>query len=83
MAPAVPLQGGTTNTTVQRTQRSARVDSYANVTGELAALLRRLGIQSEVAAPVIVDDQVWGALIASLDQPVPFAEGTESPRPLG
>jgi PAS domain S-box-containing protein len=74
----LPLQGDTIDMMVRRTHRAARVDSYDNVTGEIAVLLRRLGIRSEVAAPVVVDGQVWGALIASLDQPEPFPEGTEA-----
>ncbi len=74
----LPLQGDTVHVMVHRTHRPARADSYQDATGELAALLRRLGIQSQVAAPVVVDGQVWGALIASLDRPEPLPDGTES-----
>jgi signal transduction histidine kinase len=73
----LPLQGDTVRTLVQRTQRPSRVDSYDKAAGELAALLRSLGIKSEVAAPVVIDGQVWGALIASSDQHERFPRDTE------
>jgi PAS domain S-box-containing protein len=73
----LPLQGKTINNLVRRTARPGRCDSYTETDGELAALLRRLGIRSEVGAPVIVEGQVWGALIAGTDEPEPLAPGTE------
>ena len=45
----------------------------------LAALIRRLGIRSEVGAPVVVDGQVWGALIAGTDQPEPLPRRHRAP----
>jgi signal transduction histidine kinase len=53
------------------------VDSYEGVAGQLAATLRSLGIRSEIAAPVVVDGEVWGALIAGSDQDEPFPPDTE------
>jgi len=55
----------------------ARVDSYEGRSGRLAARLRGLGIKSEVGAPVVVDGEVWGALIAGTDQAEPLPPGTE------
>jgi PAS domain S-box-containing protein len=51
--------------------------TYEGVGGELAVLLRRRGIRSEVGAPVIVEGRVWGALIAGTDEPEPLPLGTE------
>jgi signal transduction histidine kinase len=73
----LPLEGETINAIVRRTRASARVDSYDDVAGELAELIRRRGIGSEVGAPVIVEGEVWGALIAGWDGPEPSPEGTE------
>ena len=73
----LPLHGDSINAIVRRTHATARMDSYEGAAGELAALLRRLGIRSEVAAPVVVDGDLWGALIVGSDKPVPLPEGTE------
>ncbi len=74
----LPLDGANINLIVRDTRAPGRVDSYEGAAGPLAAALRELGIRSEVGAPVIVDDAVWGALIAAPDsaQPV-LPPGTE------
>jgi signal transduction histidine kinase len=72
-----PLDGETVDLLVKRAGAPARVETYEGVNGDLAATLRALGIRSEVAAPVVVDGQVWGGLIAGLDQPEPFPPHTE------
>jgi signal transduction histidine kinase len=53
------------------------VDSYEGVTGELAEVIRRRGIKSEVGAPVVVEGAIWGALIAGWDDERLSEEGTE------
>jgi signal transduction histidine kinase len=73
----LPLEGESINAVVRDTAAPARFDSYEGSTGELAARLRQLGIRSEVGAPVIVDGEVWGALIAGTDQPDPLPPDTE------
>src|SRR5260370_836572 len=74
----LPLDGQTINVLVHRTRAPSRIDSYENAEGELAALLLKLGIRSEVAAPVVVDGSVWAALIGASDkpEPIPLATGT-------
>jgi signal transduction histidine kinase len=72
-----PLEGDTVDTLVKRTAAPGRCDSYEHAEGELAALLRQLGVRSEVGAPVVVEGQVWGALIAGTDEPEPLPPGTE------
>ena len=54
-----PLEGDTINNVVRGTAAPGRCDSYENASGELAALLRELGIRSEVGAPVVVEGRVW------------------------
>jgi signal transduction histidine kinase len=72
----VPLDGEVINAIVQRSGAPGRVEDYARVEGELAALLRERGVRTEVGAPVIVDGEVWGALIAGLAHGG-FPEGAE------
>ncbi|HEV2784955.1 MAG TPA: GAF domain-containing protein [Solirubrobacteraceae bacterium] len=76
-ATRLALDGESINAVVRRTAAPARCDSYEDATGELADLLRRRGIRSEVGAPVVVEGQVWGALIAGTDEPEPLPAGTE------
>ena len=76
-ATRLPLDCDTINAVVRRTAAPGRCDSYEHARGELAALLRRLGIRSEVGAPVVVDGSVWGALIAGTDESEPLPPGTE------
>ena len=66
------------DTIVRRTAAPGRCDSYEHAAGELAALLRQLGVRSEVGAPVVVDGRVWGALIAGTDEPEPLAPAWRS-----
>jgi signal transduction histidine kinase len=72
----VPMEGEVVNVIVQRERAPGRVEDYAQVEGELASLLRERGVRTEVGAPVIVDGEVWGALIAGLDEGS-FAAGAE------
>jgi PAS domain S-box-containing protein len=73
----LPLEGDSINATVRDSGAPARFDSYEDARGELAAMLRRLGIRSEVGAPVVVEGLVWGAVIAGTDEPQPLPPGTE------
>jgi signal transduction histidine kinase len=73
----LPLDGESINELVRRSGRPGRIDSYQDLTGPLSARLRQLGVRSEVGAPVVVDGQVWGALIAGTDEPAPLPAGTE------
>jgi PAS domain S-box-containing protein len=73
----LPLQGDAINVLVHRTGAPARVDTYEGATGELAEVIRRGGICCEVGAPVLVEGQVWGGLIAGWDTPDPAPPGTE------
>jgi signal transduction histidine kinase len=73
----LPLDGHTINALVQRTRAPGRVDSYERVPGPLAIRLRELGIASEVGAPVVLNGQVWGALIAGTDRSAPLPRHAE------
>jgi PAS domain S-box-containing protein len=73
----LPLDGQPIDALIKQTQAPARVDSYENQPGPLAARLRELGIRSEVGAPVIVDGNVWGTLVAGMDRPEPLPPSAE------
>src|SRR4051812_40042089 len=47
------------------TGRPARADSYDDGRGELPVLMRASGLRSSIAVPVMVGEDVWGALIGS------------------
>jgi signal transduction histidine kinase len=52
-------------TMAMRTGRPARADGYEQISPELRERIRKSGIRSSVAAPIIVDGHVWGAALAS------------------
>ena len=62
-----PVDGETIATVVQRSGRPARIDSYDNVAGPIAACVRAVGVSAAVGVPIIVDGRVWGlAAVGSL-----------------
>ena len=73
----MPLDGDTATTRVWRTGRPARMDTYDQAEGELAATLRGYGVQAVVAAPVFLGGSLWGAVIVSTLDPQPFPEDAE------
>jgi hypothetical protein len=68
-----PIAGSTLAAMVQRTGRPARMDSYENSAGSLAARVREVGVRATVGVPVIVDGRVWGlAAVGSVEHgPMP------------
>ena len=61
---------------VRRTGEPSRADSYEGHTGELPVLMRALAVRASVAAPLVVDGEVWGALVVTSAQD-PFPPGSE------
>jgi signal transduction histidine kinase len=47
---------------VLRTGRPARCDDYGQASGASGDAVRRLGIRSGVAAPIVVEGRLWGAI---------------------
>jgi signal transduction histidine kinase len=68
-----PLEGESVLARVFRTGRSARIDRYDHLSGTIADLARRLGRNSAVAAPIIIDGRLWGAALASAADRLPDA----------
>jgi signal transduction histidine kinase len=63
---------------VFRSGRPARVENYNDVSAQVAADARRLGIRSAVGAPIIVDGRLWGAMMAASGDPEPLGPAAES-----
>jgi signal transduction histidine kinase len=74
----VSLDDTSVTSLVFATGRPARMDSYDDASAGIADLTAELGIRSAVGAPVVVDGDLWGAVIASSNDPQPLAADTES-----
>jgi signal transduction histidine kinase len=51
--------------TVVRTRRPARIDDYARASPAFKERIRRVGVRSRVATPIIVEGRLWGVIVAS------------------
>ena len=71
-----PEEGGIAGR-VRQTARPARVWSYDQVGSNLSAWARKHGIGSSVGSPIVVEGQLWGAIIAFSGINVPHPAGTE------
>jgi signal transduction histidine kinase len=58
---------------VLRTGRAARCDDYSRASGAFVdATVRRMGIRSSVAAPIVVEGRLWGVIVAgTVREPLP------------
>jgi hypothetical protein len=73
-----PIDGNTLATMVQRTGRPARMDSYENVAGSIAARVRAVGFHAAVGVPVTVDGRVWGLATVGSAEPGPMPADIEA-----
>jgi PAS domain S-box-containing protein len=62
------LDGDHPASVVRRRGSSASI-FYEDVPGQAAAVARQDGLRCAVAAPILVDDQVWGVMVAGWRQP--------------
>jgi GAF domain len=65
------MEGNTLAALVQRSGRAARMDSYDNGAGSIAARVRAVGV------PILVDGRVWGLAAVGSLQPGPMPADTE------
>ena len=72
------LEGESVAAMVLRTGRAARMDSYENASGSVAARFRDLGLRAAVGAPIVVDGRLWGAAIVGSSRPEPLPPDTEA-----
>ena len=73
-----PIGSDTLAALVRRTGRPARLDTYDNVAGALAARMREAGVRAAVGVPIIVDANVWGLAAVSSIRPGPMPAGIEA-----
>jgi signal transduction histidine kinase len=73
----LPIRGDNTAALVLKTRRPARMDDQSNADGEIAEIVRQLGITSTISCPVIVDGRPWGAIAVNSLQPLPLPADTE------
>jgi GAF domain-containing protein len=71
------LEGNSIAELVQRSGGPARIDSYDNVAGSLAARVRAVGVIAAVGVPIIVDGRVWGLAAVGSPQLGPMPADTE------
>src|SRR4051812_3004043 len=73
-----PLVGDSVSARVLRTRRPARMDSYEDAPGVIAATIRRIGIRFSIGVPISVEGRPWGVMIATSKGSNPFPAETES-----
>ncbi len=73
-----PLDSPGVIATVRQTGRPARIEDYALVTGEIAAVVRGAGMRSAVASPIVVERRLWGAMVVLSPRHEPLPEDTEA-----
>ncbi|MCU1694994.1 MAG: histidine kinase,GAF protein [Mycobacterium sp.] len=72
------LEGESVTAMVFDTGRAARMVSYENASGSVAARMRDLGLRTAVGAPIVVDGRLWGAAIVGWSRPEPLPSDTEA-----
>jgi PAS domain S-box-containing protein len=72
------LGGENLTTRILQTGRAARIDDYRAASGPLAELAVATGLRSALGAPIIVDGEVWGALMVGVTADVPLPSETEA-----
>jgi signal transduction histidine kinase len=71
----LPLDTDSAAARVWRTRAPARIESYADLEGPVAELHRALGFRASVAAPIIVEGELWGVVATSFaGAPAPDSE---------
>jgi signal transduction histidine kinase len=69
----IPIGGDSVTAVVVREGRPHRIDDYTLASAEVAEGARQRGVRSAVGCPIVVGDQVWGAIVVATsgDEPCP------------
>jgi signal transduction histidine kinase len=68
----VPVGGRNVSSLVLQTGRSARIDSYSDISGPAGEIGREAGVRASVGVPISVSSELWGVIIvASRSEPLP------------
>ena len=73
-----PLGGQNLSTLVFETGRPARMDNYDQASGPVVEVIRKLGVNSGVAAPIRVEGLLWGVMRVSSTSAEPLPTDTEA-----
>jgi signal transduction histidine kinase len=72
------LGGENLLTIISQTRRPARIASTAHASGDAIAVIRPTGLRSGVGTPIIVQDRLWGVMIANSTDEQALAPDTEA-----
>jgi signal transduction histidine kinase/ketosteroid isomerase-like protein len=72
------LDGDNLASRVLRTGTAQRKEDYSAAAGEIASTVRRHGIQSAVATPIVVQGAIWGVIAVLSRGSAPLPPNTES-----
>ena len=73
----ISIEGTTLATVVQDTGLPARIDSYDNIAGPVAARVRAVGVRAAVGVPIFIDDNMTGFVAVGSVEPGPMPADTE------
>jgi hypothetical protein len=73
-----PIESVTLAQVVYRTGLPARIDSYENIAGSVAARVRAVGVRAAVGVPILVDGNVRGLAAVGSVEPGPMPADTET-----
>lgn len=71
------LEGRNLATLVSRTGRPARIESYRDAEGPIAAFVDERGVGAGVGSPIVVDGSLWGLVAVLSTGPVSLPPDTE------
>jgi signal transduction histidine kinase len=74
----LPLDGDSVSARIFHSRAAARIDGYATVEGDTAAIARDLRLRSTIGAPILVEGGLWGGLMAATRGAEPFPEDAEA-----
>jgi signal transduction histidine kinase len=74
----IPLDDTSVTGLVLRSGHPARVDDYEGASADVAAMTGAMNIRSSVGAPIVVESELWGAIVASSGGDRSLPEDTES-----
>jgi signal transduction histidine kinase len=63
---------------VFRTGRPARIDDYADTSGQVVDVVREWGVRSSVGVPIKVEGRLWGVMVVSSTRGQPLPGDTEA-----
>jgi signal transduction histidine kinase/ketosteroid isomerase-like protein len=74
----MPLDGDNLASRVLRTGTAQRKEDYSAAAGQIASTVRRHGIRSAVASPIVVQGETWGVIAVLSRASEPLPPSTES-----